>query len=89
MEAVEVRLMDKLRGAPAPEPAPEPTVDEPTTPVACEDDAAWYYSGKQTKNCAYVAAGEAKGDHRCKASNTDGTRSALEACPRTCGRCSI
>jgi hypothetical protein len=93
-EVVDLRAaLDKLRGDAAEQakpPAAESSADAPPAPVApCEDDATWYYSGKEAKTCAYVAAGEEKGDHRCKATNTDGARSALEACPRTCGRCSI
>ena len=55
----------------------------------CVDDPKWFYSGKSVKNCAYVGA-KIKDDGslaRCKESNTDGERSALEACPATCGTC--
>ena len=55
----------------------------------CVDDPKWFYSGKSVKNCAYVGA-KIKDDGslaRCKESNTDGERSALEACLATCGTC--
>ena len=55
----------------------------------CVDDPDWYYSDKPGKNCDFVG-GKVKDDGslaRCKESNTDGKRSALEACPATCGTC--
>ena len=55
----------------------------------CVDDPDWYYSDKPGKNCDFVGA-KVKDDGslaRCKESNTDGERSALDACPVTCGTC--
>lgn len=54
---------------------------------ACADDPQWSYGTRASNNCAYVG-GKVRGDGslaRCKAKNTDGVRSALEACPATCG----
>ena len=67
--------------------APSPTPHHPTPTYApsasCADDAMWSYGTKASNTCAYVA----RKLKRCKAKNTDGIRSALEACPATCGTC--
>ena len=55
----------------------------------CVDDATWSYGTKASNTCAYVSQ-KVKPDGtlaRCKEKNTDGERSALEACPATCGTC--
>ena len=55
----------------------------------CADDLTWSYGTKASNTCAYVGQ-KVKPDGtlaRCKEKNTDGERSALEACPRTCGTC--
>ena len=55
----------------------------------CADDPTWSYGTKASNTCAYVAQ-KVKPDGtlaRCKEKNTDGERSALEACPATCGTC--
>ena len=55
----------------------------------CVDDPTWSYGTKASNTCAYVAQ-KVKPDGtlaRCKEKNTDGERSALEACPATCGTC--
>ena len=55
----------------------------------CVDDATWSYGTKASNTCAYVSQ-KVKPDGtlaRCKEKNTDGERSALEACPQTCGTC--
>ena len=47
------------------------------------------YGDCSPNDCAYVGQ-KVKPDGtlvRCKEKNTDGERSALEACPRTCGTC--
>ena len=49
----------------------------------CVDDPTWSYGTKASNTCAYVA----RKLKRCKAKNTDGVRTALEACPLTCGTC--
>ena len=81
-----------LRGAagprpPAPTPHPTPTPYHPTPTYApsasCADDATWSYGTKASNTCAYVA----RKLKRCKAKNTDGVRTALEACPVTCSTC--
>ena len=46
-------------------------------------DATWSYGTKASNTCAYVA----RKLKRCKAKNTDGVRTALEACPVTCSTC--
>ena len=51
--------------------------------ASCADDATWSYGTKASNTCAYVA----RKLKRCKAKNTDGVRTALEACPLTCGTC--
>ena len=51
---------------------------------ACADDTTWSYGTKASNTCAYVA----QKLKRCKSKNTDGIRSAREACPATCGTCS-
>ena len=51
--------------------------------ASCADDATWSYGTKASNTCAYVA----RKLKRCKAKNTDGVRTALEACPITCGTC--
>ena len=53
------------------------------TSASCADDATWSYGTKASNTCAYVA----RKLKRCKAKNTDGVRTALEACPKTCGTC--
>ena len=50
---------------------------------SCADDATWSYGTKASNTCAYVA----RKLKRCKAKNTDGVRTALEACPVTCNTC--
>ena len=55
----------------------------------CADDPTWSYGTKASNTCAYVAQ-KVKPDGtlaRCKEKNTDGERSALVACPATCGTC--
>jgi len=55
----------------------------------CVDDPTWCYGDCSPNDCAYVAQ-KVKPDGtlaRCKEKNTDGERSALEACPATCGTC--
>ena len=55
----------------------------------CVDDESWCYGDCSPNDCAYVGQ-KVKPDGtlaRCKAKNTDGERSALEACPATCGTC--
>ena len=55
----------------------------------CVDDPTWSYGTKASNTCAYVGQ-KVKPDGtlaRCKEKNTDGERSALEACPATCGTC--
>ena len=55
----------------------------------CADDPDWCYGDCSPNDCAYVGQ-KVKPDGtlaRCKAKNTDGERSALEACPATCGTC--
>ena len=55
----------------------------------CVDDESWCYGDCSPNDCAYVSQ-KVKPDGtlaRCKKKNTDGERSALEACPRTCGTC--
>ena len=55
----------------------------------CVDDPTWCYGDCSPNDCAYVSQ-KVKPDGslaRCKESNTDGERSALEACPVTCGTC--
>ena len=55
----------------------------------CSDDPSWCYGDCSPNDCAYVSQ-KVKPDGtlaRCKEKNTDGERSALEACPRTCGTC--
>ena len=73
--------------APLPTPHPTPTPSYPTPKYApsasCADDATWSYGTKASNTCAYVA----RKLKRCKAKNTDGVRTALEACPATCGTC--
>jgi hypothetical protein len=73
--------------APSPTQHPTPTPYHPTPTYApsasCADDATWSYGTKASNTCAYVA----RKLKRCKAKNTDGIRSALEACPSTCGTC--
>jgi hypothetical protein len=52
-------------------------------------DASWCYGDCSPNDCAYVSQ-KVKPDGtlaRCKKKNTDGERSALEACPQTCGTC--
>ena len=51
--------------------------------ASCADDATWSYGTKASNTCAYVA----RKLKRCKAKNTDGVRTALEACPVTCSTC--
>uniref|UniRef100_A0A7S4EE32 ShKT domain-containing protein n=1 Tax=Pelagomonas calceolata TaxID=35677 RepID=A0A7S4EE32_9STRA len=73
--------------APSPTPHPTPTPYHPTPTYApsasCADDPTWSYGTKASNTCAYVAH-KLK---RCKAKNTDGVRTALEACPKTCRTC--
>ena len=64
-------------------PTPGPS-RQPTPSTSCVDDATWCYGSCSPNDCAYVA----QKLKRCKAKNTDGVRSALEACPLTCGTCS-
>ena len=55
----------------------------------CVDDPTWCYGDCAPNDCEYVGK-KLKPDGtlaRCKKKNTDGERSALEACPRTCGTC--
>ena len=55
----------------------------------CVDDESWCYGDCSPNDCAYVGQ-KVKPDGtlaRCKEKNTDGERSALEACPATCGTC--
>ena len=55
----------------------------------CADDPTWCYGDCSPNDCAYVGQ-KVKPDGtlaRCKKKNTDGERSALEACPATCGTC--
>ena len=55
----------------------------------CVDDPTWCYGDCSPNDCAYVGQ-KVKPDGtlaRCKEKNTDGERSALEACPQTCGTC--
>ena len=55
----------------------------------CSDDPSWCYGDCSPNDCAYVSQ-KVKPDGtlaRCKEKNTDGERSALEACPQTCGTC--
>jgi hypothetical protein len=55
----------------------------------CVDDESWCYGDCSPNDCAYVSQ-KVKPDGtlaRCKEKNTDGERSALEACPLTCGTC--
>ena len=55
----------------------------------CVDDPTWCYGDCSPNDCAYVGQ-KVKPDGtlaRCKEKNTDGERSALEACPATCGTC--
>ena len=55
----------------------------------CADDPSWCYGDCSPNDCAYVSQ-KVKPDGtlaRCKKKNTDGERSALEACPVTCGTC--
>ena len=55
----------------------------------CSDDPSWCYGDCSPNDCEYVSQ-KVKPDGtlaRCKEKNTDGERSALEACPATCGTC--
>ena len=55
----------------------------------CADDPTWCYGDCSPNDCEYVGQ-KVKPDGtlaRCKKKNTDGERSALEACPATCGTC--
>ena len=77
--------------SPTPGPSPQSTRGptpgpsrQPTPSTSCVDDAAWCYGSCSPNDCAYVA----QKLKRCKAKNTDGVRTALEACPATCGTCS-
>ena len=63
-----------------PHPTPTPTY---APSASCADDATWSYGTKASNTCAYVA----RKLKRCKAKNTDGVRTALEACPVTCDTC--
>ena len=78
-------------------PAPRVAYPKPTTrptaapkkaqkPAAsCVDDATWYYGMDKRNDCVHVAE---KPQKRCQTS--DGTRTGLEACPRSCGvPCSV
>ena len=74
---------------PSPMPSSMPSY-APSTPTptqapspACADDPTWSYGTKASNTCAYVA----RKLKRCKAKNTDGVRTALEACPVTCSTC--
>ena len=67
----------------------QPTRKPTGSDSECVDDATWCYGDCSPNDCAYVAQ-KVKPDGtlaRCKEKNTDGERSALEACPATCGTC--
>ena len=71
---------------------PKPTMKPSAKPqkaqkpvTSCLDDPGWYYGMDKKNNCAHVAE---KPQKRCQTS--DGTRTGLEACPRSCGvPCSV
>ena len=69
-------------------PKPDYWVDSETF-ISQYNDPTWSYGTKASNTCAYVSQ-KVKPDGtlaRCKKKNTDGERSALEACPATCGTC--
>ena len=60
----------------------EPTF-APTTRIACEDSASWYWK-KSKYDCDFVA----KKSKRCKSKYTDfDDVSSIDACPVACGEC--
>ena len=71
---------------------PKPTMKPSAKPkkaqqpvASCVDDATWYYGMDKRNDCVHVAE---KPQKRCQTS--DGTRTGLEACPRSCGvPCSV
>ena len=69
--------------SPTPHPTPTPGASTYAPSASCADDPTWSYGTKASNTCAYVA----RKLKRCKAKNTDGVRTALEACPLTCGTC--
>ena len=71
------------RRRPTPHPTPTPGASTYAPSASCADDATWSYGTKASNTCAYVA----RKLKRCKAKNTDGVRTALEACPVTCSTC--
>ena len=73
----------RLHWSPTPHPTPMPGASTYAPSPSCADDPTWSYGTKASNTCAYVA----RKLKRCKAKNTDGVRTALEACPVTCSTC--
>ena len=70
---------------PTTRPTAAPKKAQKAAPASCVDDATWYYGMDKKNDCAHVAE---KPQKRCQTS--DGTRTGLEACPRSCGvPCSV
>ena len=66
---------------PTTRPTAAPKKAQKAAPVAsCLDDPNWYYGMDKKNDCVHVAE---KPQKRCQTS--DGTRTGIEACPRSCG----
>ncbi|KAH8076857.1 cupin-like domain-containing protein [Aureococcus anophagefferens] len=59
----------------------------PPTSIECADSTSFFYKKKSKKTCGYVSE---KPDNRCKLKlvDDDGV-SVLQACPATCGSCTV
>jgi hypothetical protein len=71
----------------APEPASGAAAYDPGVAPCRDADASWFYGGKTKKTCAYIWEKLQEGEHPCKASNSNGALTALDACAKTCGTC--